>query len=479
MKTEREVEVLISQALAPDKEPEAAVKEALREKLLLAWDSEPHPSSKPINSAKSTDWRKKMGYKKRISIVATAAVCVLVVSATATATVRYLSRDEILEEMEYTGASETFETGEVLEINQTQEAGDYRFTLYGIATREALIENELDIFSEQGYQDEGSTFVVMSIERKDGTPMPSTSSPEYGELEFFASPLIQGLEPWFYNLASMSGSYSEMERNGVLYRIMECDDIALFADRKLYFCITEGLFYKKDAYHYNEADGTITPNEDYEGINVLFELPIDVSRADAEKAAEYLKRLEDSWAETSGAGATAETDQVGDTGELGEIQLTGNAEYDKLLTARIQNGRLDSGITLVDMIVNAELAKGMEFESTDWGGEGYIRQIPLETLMSYGMLDEASVKEATMHEDGTFSYSYSNPDEFGGWGVEGLVEWTLRDQYGLIERGRNVELGSRSIIKIQLLYREENGAITGMQYVITEESAAAAIAAEK
>lgn len=475
MRTESEVEALLQQALAPDKEPEEPVKEALREKLTLKWNSGSILSSSPIERAISADWRKHMGYKKKISVAAAAAVCVLAMSATAVAAVRYLTRDEILEEMKDVGATETFEAGEVLEINQTQEAGDYRFTLYGIATREALIDNALEILGGEGSCDEGNTFAVVSIERKDGTPLPSTSSPEYGELEFFISPLIQGLEPWFYNMASMGGSYGEMERNGVLYRIVECDDIALFADRELYLCITDSSFYKKEAFSYNETDGTIAPNVEYQGINVLFDLPIDGSRADAELAAQYLERLNISEAGTGDRDGTSGIDGV-------KQILMGNDEYAKLLSAEIQNGRLESGIALVDMIVNAELAKGMEFESTDWGGEGYIEQIPLDRFLHYGVLEEASVKEATLFEDGTFSYSYSGPDGdgAGGWGVRGQVEWVLKDSYGMVDMGRNIELlPDSSTIKVHLLYREEDGTITGMVYTITEESATAAIVVEE
>lgn len=292
MKSERQIDALMRNILAPDMEPNEDLEKGLREKLLLSWDKGETMFFNSGESANSADWRKNMGYKRKIWAAAIAAACVLALSVTAVATVKYLSRDEILDEMRDAGAQEAFGKGEVLEVNQVIESGDYLFTLYGVATREALAENDLDIFNGGNLKDEGSTFVVLSIAYKDGTPMPSTRDPEYNEIEFFVSPLIQGLDPWLYNAISMGGSYGEMERNGILYRIMECDDIALFADRKLYLCIMDSTFYRKNAYIYNEADGTITPNEDYEGVNVLFDLPIDASRADAKKAQEYLKRLD-------------------------------------------------------------------------------------------------------------------------------------------------------------------------------------------
>ncbi len=93
----------------------------------------------------------------------------------------------------------------------------------------------------------------------------------------------------------MGGSYTEKIKDGILYRIIKCDDIALFADRQIYLSILDNTFYQKDAYHYNEVDGTISRDESYDGINLLFELPIDKSRADKEKAAQYLRELEKSW----------------------------------------------------------------------------------------------------------------------------------------------------------------------------------------
>lgn len=484
MKSEREIDTLMRQALAPEMEPGEGMERELREKLLLSWDKGETISFNPEESANSADWRKNMGYKRKIWAAATAAACVLVMSVTAVATVKYLSRDEILDEMMDAGAQEAFEKGEVLEINQVIESGDYLFTLYGVATRETLAENDLDIFSGGNSRDEGNTFVVLSIAYKDGTPMPSTHDPEYNEIEFFVSPLIQGLDPFLYNAIYMGGGYGEMERNGVLYRIMECDDIALFADRELYLCITDSTFYKKNAFLYNEVDGTITPNEDYEGVNVLFNLPIDASRADAGKAEEYLKRLD---ARVSGEGELETTVIAGEGGSEPAV-ITGNPEVDKVLGARIQNGRLESGDALIDMIVNNELAKGTTFESLEaeenvWG---YLRQIPLESIIAYGVLDEASVKEAEI-SDGIFSYSYFQPDGSDGWSHTGRL--TDYKNYfaekngdvfegGIFNAGINGGMGGPdgTRITVELLDFSKDGSITGYRYVITEESARAAIA---
>lgn len=140
-----------------------------------------------------------MKKRKLASMAAVAAVCILAVSTTAVAAVKYLSKDEIVSQIGYGGAGEAISGDETLEINDTLEAGDYRFKLYAAATKEELAGSGL----EDGLSKEGGTYVILAVERLDGTPMPDTSSDEYGNIEFFVSPLIQGLEPWQYNMASM------------------------------------------------------------------------------------------------------------------------------------------------------------------------------------------------------------------------------------------------------------------------------------
>ena len=112
-----------------------------------------------------------------------------------------------------------------------------------------------------------------------------------GKPELFASPLIGGYDPALYNLAGMAGNYTDITEDGVLYRLIECDNVEIFADHDLYLCVTEGTFYNKEAYRYDEVTGKISRNEDYEGLNALFALQVDASKANPEKAAEYIAAL--------------------------------------------------------------------------------------------------------------------------------------------------------------------------------------------
>lgn len=417
MKDERKIDLLIKEAL----NPEIAPGRELNEKIIRMWDEK--NSDLQTGNPKSEKGKRVtyMKNRRRASIAAAAAVCVLAVSTTAVAAVKYLTKDEIINEIGNEEIAEAFEGKEALEINKTIEVGDYCFKLYAVATKEELEKEGL----QNNSLTKDGTYAVISIERRDGTPMPSTSSEEYLSIDFFVSPLIQGLEPWKYNIASMGGGFSEIEKNGVLYRIIECDDIALFADRRIYLSITDTSFYEKEAYRYNEADGTITRNEEYEGINVLFDLPIDKSRANEEKAADYLKELEETWK------AEPLEDNVG------------------------ENGIAESGSPILDGIVLAEREKGKNVTG--------INDIPIEDLLTYATLDKDSVKTVTVSADGMGEYTYFT-EEGAGVSGETNVDMLFEDK----KTGTVLESYSFSDDEVVLVVftKDETGTVKGMLYTI-------------
>lgn len=92
--------------------------------------------------------------------------------------------------------------------------------------------------------------MVVAIENADGTSLPDTYDEAYGEKEFFTSLLIAGYVPSVYNMASMGGGYV-----------------------------------------FDEATGNIRRNREYEGLNALFTLPIDDTKANPTKVAEYITGL--------------------------------------------------------------------------------------------------------------------------------------------------------------------------------------------
>lgn len=233
----------------------------------------------------------KKQIEKRI-YVAAAACAVMLVTVSAGAAVRYLTLDEVIEETWTDGnlLAAAFAGENAMEINETQEAGGYRATLLGIAPGENLADQGVEELEGLSV---GSMYVVVAIENADGTPLPETSEYSPDMPDFFVSPLIQGLEPWWYNAVTFGGSYTQFTNQGVFYRLLDCDDILMFADHNLYLCVIDDTFYDKAAYNYDEVTGKISRNEDYIGMNVLFDIPADPSMADPWAAAAYLARMDD------------------------------------------------------------------------------------------------------------------------------------------------------------------------------------------
>ncbi len=229
----------------------------------------------------------KHKYRKTLSAGLLAAVLLLVLSLSAYAAVHIYSPKQVAENLGDQLLADAFESKGAIQVNQSVDSGNYRFTLHGLVSGAGLSSfkhsNE-DIYPER-------TYAVVSITRQDGNPMPKTSDSEYGEDSFFISPLIKGQKPWQVNIASMNGAYSETVIDGIMYRIIECDQVELFADRGVYLAISSGTkFYSNEAFRYDEISGEIQVREEYPG-SALFDLPLDTAKADHAKAEAYLKEL--------------------------------------------------------------------------------------------------------------------------------------------------------------------------------------------
>ena len=129
--------------------------------------------------------------------------------------------------------------------------------------------------------------------------MPKTNDEEYNEPGFIVSPLIKGQKPWQVNIFTMNGGYSECIVDGVTYRIIECDNIEMFADRGVYLYVGTGGFINNQTVSYNEETGEITLNTDNNEAGAIFDLPLDVKKADHEKAEKYLEELLNPFSEST------------------------------------------------------------------------------------------------------------------------------------------------------------------------------------
>ena len=231
--------------------------------------------------------RENMGKSyNRIRIPAAALLAALVIfvgSATVYAAWKYLTPDQVAEVAEDLKLADAFRGEDAVAINEVQEYGKYRITLLGTVSGKNLSQYISEDYT--GNLEDNRTYVVTAIENADGTKRPDTSDDDYGKDPFLVSPLIQGLNPKDYNIVTMNGAYFEMVEDGIQYRIAECDNVEIFADRKIYLCVSDGSFYNIEAYQYDE-------NETYQGVNALFTLPLDQKKADQQAAEEYLKNMQ-------------------------------------------------------------------------------------------------------------------------------------------------------------------------------------------
>jgi len=172
-------------------------------------------------------------------------------------------------------------------INASVTSGDYIFTFLAVASGKDISDGQ---YFKDGELRNDRTYAVLAIQYTDGTPF-DTHNDAYLDTSFFVSPLIKGTNPAMVNIMSMGGGYSETVVDGVLYRIVECDNVEIFADRGLYFVVCTGTFYNRDAFIWNEQTGDIEANPNFNGSSAVFDLPLDKKLADPVKAEQYLKDL--------------------------------------------------------------------------------------------------------------------------------------------------------------------------------------------
>lgn len=221
------------------------------------------------------------------STAAIAIALVLILATAAFAAYKLLGPGEVAGTFDDQALSAAFDSESAVNINASVTSGGYVFTLLGVATGKDITDTPYyseDVLDER-------TYAVVAIQNADGTPMPDMQDDIYRQLSFFATPLVKGQNPARVNAMTMNGGYSEDVVDGVLYRIVECDGVAMFADRGLYFAVCTGSFYDAGAFLYDEQTGEVKADPDFEGASAVFDLPLDASLADPEKAEQYLDDL--------------------------------------------------------------------------------------------------------------------------------------------------------------------------------------------
>lgn len=228
---------------------------------------------------------------KRAVTVAAAALLALCLTAGAAATVSLMTAKDV-SRFYSDGNIEAAYMGEnAVELEEEAVLGEYIVTLSGIA------------------HDENHTYISLLYQHKDGSPCDIEKEDPY---KIGVELLVSGLPPYVLNKSTM-GIHGEgiSVGDGVLYQTLTFPNMETFADRSIYLAVFDRVF-STDEYPvksqadpstnkiYANVDEVVKMNEDgsmeflegYPNAHAMFILPFDQSKADPERAQEYLDSLE-------------------------------------------------------------------------------------------------------------------------------------------------------------------------------------------
>ena len=232
------------------------------------------------------DMEEKKMNKNKKNMAAAAAVTLFVAfagSATAYAAYRYMNSSEVANAVSNNdNLARAFESKDAISINEVQKSGDYVFNLMGIVTGSNLAPYVSD--DSKNKIDDRKTYITMAISKNDGDDMPDRN--------FCVSPLIGGVPIDVANNGTLDTQLIWFEQDGVIYELVECDNLEMFADRGVWISAVDSFGDEEHAYLMDEA-GCYMKNSAYEGFSALFKIPFDTSKADRAAADKYLKKIED------------------------------------------------------------------------------------------------------------------------------------------------------------------------------------------
>lgn len=322
-----------------------------------------------INSNKICIMRKEF-YMKKAVVAAVMAICILALSGTAYAAYKWMNAKQVAESFGENKLAEQFGKSEADVLYE--ESDKYRATYLGMVSGEKLITGM------EGTDDKKS-YIVAAVERKDGKAITYDDG-------IVISPFIKGINPMKFNIYSMGGGAQSEILDGVLYFITECDNLEIFADKGVYIAVMDGP-NMGTAYNMDESTGLIKKAADYKGLNMLFEIELDVSKADADK---YFKQLE-SDLENDGDKTTEKDDFEGDDDLKHSEEIIEKATLVKGSEKKITADK-DGAIKYV----NDEIDAAVSAEA--------VRMKGIYTLLMYG--DENS-------EDTILAFTYENGEYIG------------------------------------------------------------------
>ncbi|WOO35279.1 hypothetical protein R2R35_15935 [Anaerocolumna sp. AGMB13020] len=391
----------------------------------------------------------KNNYKKMM-IAAAITMVLLILPVTVYAAYRYLSPKEAAKEMDDKKLGDAFDK-EGKEVIKTVTDGMYKITYLGHVTGKSISERTGSAWELHPDR----IYVAVAIERADGADIKEDDGHS-----ILVTPLIQGLNPWKYNIVTMNGGYMEKIIDGILYRITECDNIGIFADKELYLAVSDTNFYSTEAFDYDEETGLITEKDSYQGTNVLFKLELDPKGANKEKAAEYIEKFEKEWESGGDTEKSSGENQELNSNTEEDPRVQQEEFYDKEnnLTIRIKDndsaawsasGESSNNILSYSLEVEGEGVENLDFSLNKGQFCNYTEEYKLGERDYYGNTLSVPYKE---QKERAYKYAIAIKAKYTDYGYE--------EEY-LKELGEK-DIEQRNKLYYEVLNEEINATIIGL-----------------
>ena len=372
----------------------------------------------------------KIPFFKTVPVAAAVAFGILAAgSLTTYAAWKFFSAEQVAEIAGDTKLANAFMGEDAISVNKSQTYGDYKVTLLGTTSGKNLSDFML---KRNGELKDNRTYAVISISKKDGSAMPETDTNPEGLTEmdeFFVSPFIKGENPADINLFKINGSRTVFTEGGVEYQIVSCDNLEAFAKRGVYLGVLMTQFIDDTVYCFDKETGEITRNEDFDGMNLLFNLPLDESKGNETAAKEQLAK----WNEDVQGNETS-------------IEVEGD----------VKNGSTYTYFSTDDLAITGVTGDGKKKreEEKKWNAERVKKE---------AVIVKETVQTVKPTKDGTIEYSW----EIGNMGGSGGVEEDAVFKDGQLGMSDKVKLSydnEKKQLYITTFSRNEDGTVTVALY---------------
>lgn len=203
----------------------------------------------------------------KVAVLAIAAILVFSISAFAIATL--LTPSDVANRFDEKELAMFFEENYFEPV--TVKGEEYSVTFMGMAPGEEFFAYGED----EAFVSENRTYAVIAVYRNDGEPLSHLNDSPVQVI-----PVLDGYRPNVF--FAMGMSHQRFSRDGVLYYLWDYTDLEVFADKNVRLMAFEDDF--PIGILVSNSKGEIVYSEDYSGFKGVFELELDKSKADPEKA---------------------------------------------------------------------------------------------------------------------------------------------------------------------------------------------------